>query len=264
MSSNYARLCREAQRIIIHTAEFIQGELGKVNDKHIETKSLNSLVSYVDKEAEKQLVEGLTELLPESVFITEEDTTADQEGEWQWIIDPLDGTTNFLHQIPVFCISVALRYEGELILGVIYEINRKECFYGWKGGGVFLNQTQVRVRANDELSESLLATGFPYYDYERTDAYLKCLKYFMQNTRGLRRMGAAAVDLAYVACGRFDGFFEYSLQAWDVAAGAFLIQEAGGIITDFKGGDNYLFGKETIAASPKIHAAMLAVIKEAF
>lgn len=264
MSSTYARLCREAQRIVLHTAEFIQGELGKVDAGKIETKSLNSLVSYVDKEAEQQLVEGLSELLPGSVFITEEDTVSNQEGEWQWIIDPLDGTTNFLYQIPIFCISVALRYEGELVLGVIYEINRKECFYGWKGGGVFLNQTQVRVRKNERLEDSLLATGFPYYDYERTDAYLGCLKHFIQNTRGIRRMGAAAVDLAYVACGRFDGFYEYSLQAWDVAAGAFLVQEAGGVITDFKGGDNYLFGKETIAASPAIHKAMLEVIRKAF
>ncbi|PHN03189.1 inositol monophosphatase family protein [Flavilitoribacter nigricans] len=264
MSSTYARLCREAQRIVIHTSEFIQGELGKVKNKQIETKSLNSLVSYVDKEAEEQLVTGLSELLPGSVFITEEDTIDNQDGEWQWIIDPLDGTTNFLYQIPIFCISVALRYQDELVLGVVYEINRKECFYGWKGGGVFLNQIQVKVRKNDDLADSLLATGFPYYDYERTDAYLQCLKYFMQNTRGIRRMGAAAVDLAYVAAGRFDGFFEYSLQPWDVAAGAFLIQEAGGVITDFKGGDNFLFGNETIAASPKVHAAMLSVIDKAF
>lgn len=264
MSSTYARLCREAQRVVLHTAEFIQGELGKVSDLQIETKSLNSLVSYVDKEAESMLVEGLGELLPESVFLTEEDTINNQEGEWQWIIDPLDGTTNFLHQIPIFCISVALRYQEELVLGVVYEINRKECFYGWKGGGVFLNQTQVRVRESSQLADTLLATGFPYYDYERTDAYLSCLRYFMQNSRGIRRLGAAAVDLAYVACGRFDGFFEYSLQPWDVAAGAFLVQEAGGVITDFKGNDNYLFGHETIAAGPAVHAAMLEVISKAF
>jgi myo-inositol-1(or 4)-monophosphatase len=264
MSSTYARLCREAQRIVLHTAEFIQGELGKVDQDRIETKSLNSLVSYVDKEAESQLVAGLTELLPESVFFTEEDTTENAEGEWQWIIDPLDGTTNFLHQIPVFCISVGLRYEDELVLGIVYEINRQECFYGWKGGGVFINQSQVRVRRNNRLSDALLATGFPYYDYDRTDAYLACLKYFMQNTRGIRRLGAAAVDLAYVACGRFDGFYEYSLQPWDVAAGAFLVQEAGGLITDFSGGDNYLFGNEVIAASPAIHKAMREVIGKHF
>lgn len=264
MSSTYARLCREAQRIVLHTAEFIQGELGKVEADRIETKSLNSLVSYVDKEAENQLVEGLTELLPESVFLTEEDTVENADGEWQWIIDPLDGTTNFLHQIPVFCISVALRYQEELVLGIIHEVNRQESFYGWKGGGVFLNQAPVCVRANEQLADALLATGFPYYDYERTDAYLACLKHFIQNTRGIRRLGAAAVDLAYVACGRFDGFYEYSLQPWDIAAGAFLVQEAGGIITDFSGGDNYLFGSEVVAAGPAVHKAMLEVIKGSF
>lgn len=264
MSSTYARLCREVQHIVTHTGHFIKGELGKVSGRQIETKSLNSLVSYVDKEAEQQLVKELGELLPDSVFLTEEDTVVNQEGEWQWIIDPLDGTTNFLYQIPVFCVSVALRYNEELVLGVIYEINREECIYGWKGGGVFLNQTQVRVRQNNQLSDALLATGFPYYDYERTNAYLASLKYFMQNSRGIRRLGAAAVDLAYVACGRFDGFFEYSLQPWDVAAGAFLIQEAGGIITDFKGQENFLFGNEVIAAGPVIHEAMLEVIRKEF
>lgn len=264
MSSNYARLCREAQGIVKNTGHFIKGELGKVNNQQIETKSLNSLVSYVDKEAERQLVEGLQDLLPESVFITEEETITTADGDWQWIIDPLDGTTNFLHQIPVFCVSVALRYQEELVLGIVYEVNRDECFYGWKGGGVFLNQAQVKVSKNQELSESLLATGFPYYDYEHTDAYLVCLKHFMQNTRGLRRLGAAAVDLAYVACGRFDGFFEYSLQPWDIAGGAFLIQEAGGLITDFKGGNNFLFGGQVIAASPAIHEAMLTVIEKQF
>lgn len=264
MSSTYARLCREAQRIVEDTGNFIKGELGKVDDQQIETKSLNSLVSYVDKQAEQLLVEELSDLLPGSVFFTEEDTVDNTEGEWQWIIDPLDGTTNFLHQIPVFCVSVALRYNNELVVGIIYEINRSECFYGWKGGGVFLNQTQVRVGKNDQLSEALLATGFPYYDYKRTDAYLACLRHFMQNSRGIRRLGAAAVDLAYVACGRFDGFFEYSLQPWDVAAGAFLVQEAGGLITDFTGGDNFLFGNEVLAASPAIHQAMLEIVGKEF
>lgn len=264
MSSELARLCREGRQLVRQTGHFIQTQAGKVKQKEIEVKSLNSLVSYVDKEAEEQLVEGLHALLPEAGFITEEDTIENTEKEWQWIIDPLDGTTNFLHQVPVYCISVGLRRAGELVMGIVLEINREECFYGWKDGGVFVNQNPINVSRDKPLSDALLATGFPYHDYERAEAYLRVLHRFMRDTRGIRRLGAAAVDLAFVAAGRFDGFYEYSLQPWDVAGGAFLVQEAGGIVTDFSGTDNFLFGEEVIAASPAIHAEILQVVKAEF
>jgi len=257
-------LCERVIGIVAGTADFLEKELGKVQSGDIETKSLNSLVSYVDKTAEQQLVEQLQKLLPESSFLTEEETVLQSEGEFRWIIDPLDGTTNFLHQVPVFAISVALQHHNETVLGVVHEVNRSECFHAVKNGGAYLNNRSIRVSDTNVLEESLLATGFPYYDYAWLDAYLSAFKFFMQHTRGIRRCGAAAVDLAYVAAGRFDGFFEYSLQPWDMAAGIILIKEAGGKISDFQGGDNYLFGNNIIAANPEIFEKMKQVILPCF
>jgi myo-inositol-1(or 4)-monophosphatase len=252
-----SKICQSANQLAERTGRFIRQELGRVGSRQIEEKTLNSLVSYVDKEAETQLVEGLSQLVPGSVFLTEEDTVSNEEGKLRWIIDPLDGTTNFLYQLPVFSISLALEREGEIVLGIVYEVNRQECFYAWKEGGAFLNGEPIQVSRRPTLAESLLATDFPYYSYERTQAYLTVLGQLMQKTRGVRQLGSAAVDLAYVACGRFDGFFEYSLQPWDVAGGALIVQEAGGTITDFSGGNNWLHGKEIVAANGKISGAFL-------
>lgn len=257
-------LCQQAKNIVTSTGAFIKEELGKVKQDAIEVKALNSLVSYVDKEAEKKLVVDLGKLLPEATFLTEEETVAQEEGELRWIIDPLDGTTNFLHQIPVFSVSVALQQKGQTVLGIVYEINQDECFYAWKGGGAFMNDQAIRVSSNSMLADALTATGFPYYNYDKMLPYVEILKHFMQYTRGIRRLGSAAVDLAYVACGRFDFFFEYSLNAWDVAGGAFIVQEAGGIVSDFQGGNDYLFGQEMIAASGNIYPEVLEVIKGKF
>ncbi len=257
-------LCEKANEVVRRTGNFIQQELGKVQEAAIETKSLNSLVSYVDKTAEKQLVKGLGELLPEATFLTEEETVEQSEGHYRWIIDPLDGTTNFLHQLPFFSISVALQAAGKTIIGIVLEVNRKECFYAWKGGGAFLNGKPIHTRSITSLSDSLIATGFPYYDYSRQEGFLRILSFFMQNTRGIRRFGSAALDLAYVACGRFDLFFEYSLNAWDVAAGAFLVQEAGGRVSDFSGKEDYLFGREIFAAADGIYEAGFAEIEKEF
>lgn len=261
---NLEYLCQQTRQIVTTTATFIRAELGKVQSNDIETKSLNSLVSYVDKQAEIQLVAGLKQLIPNSTFLTEEETVAQEKGDYTWIIDPLDGTTNFLHQIPTFAVSVALQHQGITILGVVYEVNRQECFYAWKEGGAFLNGQSISVSSTKKLPDSLIATGFPYYDYDRVEAYLKVLRHCMLNTRGLRRIGSAAVDLVYVACGRFDAFFEYSLNAWDLAAGAFIVQEAGGLVSDFQGGDNYLYGQELVTGNPVIFKEMVGIIRGAF
>ena len=257
-------LCQKSCEIVKQVGSFIKQELGKVSAEAIETKSLNSLVSYVDKTAEEQLVDGLGALIPGSTFLTEEETVEQKDGEFQWIIDPLDGTTNFLHQLPFFAISVALRHHEETVIGIVLEVNRDECFYAWKGGGAFLNDQKISVSDSKTLGDSLIATGFPYYDYERIQASLKTLQFFMKNTRGIRRFGSAALDLVYVACGRFDAFYEYSLNAWDVAGGAIIVKEAGGIVSDFNGGDDYLFGKEIIAVNPNIQESFLAPIQSSF
>jgi len=250
--------------IVNQVGNFLRDELGKVSNQQIETKSLNSLVSYVDKTAETMLVEQLSATLPNSVFLTEEETVEQQKGEYRWIIDPLDGTTNFLHQLPVFSISVALQQNEETILGVVLEVNRNECFSAFKNGGAFLNEQPIKVKANDKLSDALIATGFPYYDFEREEAYFKLFRKLIHQTRGIRRLGSAAVDLCYVACGRFDAYFEYSLNAWDVAAGALIVQEAGGHVFDFSGGNDYLFGREIVAVNNGLKREFEEMIKEHF
>lgn len=251
-------------QVVESVGEFIRSELGNVHREQIEVKSLNSLVSYVDKTAEERLVCAFKALLPDSVFLTEEATIESQEGEYQWIIDPLDGTTNFLHQLPCFAVSVALRQNEKTILGIVYEVNQKECFYAWQGGGAFLNGKPIRVSTTSQIEDALIATGFPYRDYGRMKKYFVILEQLMKKSRGLRRFGAAAVDLAYVACGRFDIFFEYGLSPWDVAAGSLIVEEAGGKVSDFKGENNYLFGEEMIAANPGIFPGFLHTISQTF
>lgn len=245
---DFANIELPVKSLVKEVGSFIHTESKKFTSASIELKGLNDLVSYVDKEAEEMLVIGLTNILPHAGFITEEGTAHNEKEPYVWIIDPLDGTTNFIHGLPVYSISVALLYQKQLVLGLVYEINKKELFYAHKGGGAWLNDKPIEVSPIDKLENSLLATGFPYHNFEGLDTYLDLLKHFMKDTHGLRRMGSAAVDLAYVACGRFEGFFEYNLNPWDVAGGAFIVHEAGGIVTDFKGGDNYLFGKSIIAA----------------
>jgi myo-inositol-1(or 4)-monophosphatase len=225
----------------------------------VEIKGLNDLVSYVDKGAEQRIINELTNHFPAG-FIVEENTRSDKQ-DYNWIVDPLDGTTNFVHGIPCYAISIALEHKGEIILGVVYEITRDECFYATKGGGSFLNSKAIRVSQNARLQDSLIATGFPIYNFSRLEGYLKTLEFMMRNTHGVRRIGAAAADLCYLACGRVDGFFEYNLNAWDVAAGALIVKEAGGKVCDFIGRDNWLFGKEIIATNSIIHNEFMMAIK---
>lgn len=255
-------LCHNVVELAREVGIFIKIEESKVNLLDIETKSLNSLVSYVDKAAEERIVKDLASFLPEAGFIAEEGTSTKVGKKYNWIIDPLDGTTNFLHGIPTYSVSIALKRDDEIVLGVVYEVNRDECFYAWQGSAAYLNGNVIKVSKTIKLAEGLVATGFPYYDYKRSEEYFDLLKELAKSTRGIRRIGSAAVDLVYTACGRFDAFFEYSLHAWDVAAGAFIVQQAGGVITDFSGGDNWLFGKEIVASNQNLHSSFGMQIKK--
>lgn len=262
---NLPKICVEVCALVKETATFIQGEVGKVNEQAIEEKFLNNLVSYVDKTAEERLVKCLQRILPEAGFIAEENTiTINNDAPYQWIVDPLDGTTNFLRGIPCFAISIGLleTQSQEMILGVVHEINRSECFYAWKGGGAYLNGQAISVSQVSELRQSLTATGFPYYDFSFFDEYNVILQHLMRNTKGVRRLGSAAVDLCYVACGRFDGFYEHSLQAWDVSAGSLIVQEAGGQVTDFEGKGNFLFDKQIVATNWALREPFRAIIQQ--
>lgn len=236
----------------------------RISPEAIETKSLNNFVTFVDKGAEEQLVESLQKLLPSSGFIAEEGTGEPVKDGYNWIIDPLDGTTNFLHQVPVFCISIALHYNDELLLGVIHDPNRNETFSSIKGGGATLNGNPIAVSNASVLADCLLATGFPYDDFGRQEQYLSLLGHITKNTRGVRRLGSAALDLAYVACGRCDLFYEYALNPWDVAAGILLVREAGGTVSDFQNEDNALFGKDILASNSTTHSEMLQAIGDHF
>ncbi len=257
---NYALITKELALLCKEVSKFIALEAQNFDNSKIEHKGLNDLVSYVDKTAEQKLVKGLKQILPEAGFITEENT-ANTKGElYNWIVDPLDGTTNFIHGLPVYAISVALMENQELVGAVVYEVNREECFSASKNNGAYLNEVQIFVSSTPKLADSLLATGFPYYDFDNMSKYLKILEDLMRNTHGLRRMGSAAVDLAYVACGRFEGFFEYNLNAWDVAAGALIVQEAGGQVSEFNRGADFVFGR-SIVASGSIHHALIESIQ---
>lgn len=261
---NYQNITKEVTLLTQQVAQYIAEQALTFSSDKIEHKGLNDLVSYVDKTAEMQLVKGLQAILPEAAFITEENTIAKQDNDLQWIVDPLDGTTNFMHGLPCYSISIALMHKNELVVGVVHEVNRNECFYAWKDGGAFLNGNPISVSAKLNLQDSLIATGFPYTVFEEIDDYLTLLKELMKCTHGLRRLGSAAVDLAYVAAGRFDAYFEYNLNAWDVAAGCLLVKEAGGQVTDFKGGEDYVFGRRVVASNKSTHMALLSVIQSNF
>ena len=263
-------LRKEVSQLAKKVAEFIYKEAQDFDKDDIEVKSFNSLVSYVDKEAEKKIVERLRELLPQAGIIAEEGTGTPKEEGFNWIIDPLDGTTNFVHGIPVYSISIALAHtknnKTELLVGIVYEVNRKECFAAHQNGGATLNGKKINISGEKELGKSLLATGFPYEDFNRIEDYLFMMGKMMKAAHGLRRLGSAAVDLAFVAAGRFEGYFEYNLNAWDVAAGALIVKEAGGIVSDFEDNevvDNYVFGRQIIAAT-NIHSQIVELVKEVF
>lgn len=257
-----SKLLEKTQEVAKNVGAFIRKERQHFDIEKVEHKGFNDLVSYVDKEAERQIVEKLARILPEAGFITEEGTNSTQAEVFNWVIDPLDGTTNFIHGLPVYSVSIALMDREELILGVVYEVNRHECFYAMKGGGAFCNDTRIKVSPAPDLSASLIATGFPYYNFELIDRYLNSMKSLMQKTHGLRRMGSAAVDLCYVAAGRTEGFFEYNLNSYDVAAGALIVQEAGGTVTDFAGGEDFIFGRKIVASNGNIHQDFLGVLDE--
>ncbi len=259
---NYQQICDELIELAKNAGDFIRNEKGKINSDNIETKSLHSYVTYVDKNAEILIVEGLKKILSDAGFITEEETETVKSDKYNWIVDPLDGTTNFIHGLEPFSVSIALEQEGKIVLGVVYEVGKDECFYAYKDSPAYLNGKEIKVSGNKTLADSLIATGFPYYDFKKNKAILNSLEYFMEHTQGIRRFGSAATDLAYVACGRFDCFYEYSLNVWDVAAGAFIVQRAGGKVSDFNKGDNYLFGREMVASNSFVYDEFAELIQK--
>jgi len=256
LTSKVADIAKEA-------GTYLRESQSTFNTDTITSKSLNALVSEVDQNTERLLVERLSALLPEAGFLTEEETTTqDLDKEYTWVIDPLDGTTNFLHGLPIYSVSLALLRGDWPVIGVVYEVGLQECFTAYKDGGAYLNGLPLQTSRSERLEDTLLATGFPYYNFSKLQGFQDTLAYFYQHTRGVRRIGTAAVDLAYTAAGRFDGYFEYGLSPWDVAAGVLLVREAGGSVTNFNNDTTPVPSESIIAANKSIHGLVFEVVEK--
>lgn len=250
---NAVKAAREAGKIINRASQ----DVGSLN---VRSKTVNDFVSEVDQAAEQAIIDILKDAYPDHGFLGEESGKTNQDAENIWIIDPLDGTTNFLHNFPCYCVSIALQQKGVLTQAVIYDPVRNDLFTATKGRGAFLNDKRIRVTNRSKLQDGLISTGFPFRDFTHLDTYMGMLKDMIQKTRGIRRPGSAALDLAYVAAGFTDGFFEINLSTWDIAAGGLLVQEAGGIVGDFEGNESWLTTGNIVAANPKVFAQMLQTL----
>lgn len=246
------RAARAAGNVITRAFE-------RVDSYEVTQKSRNDFVSEVDLLAEQEIIKVIRKAYPSHAILAEE-SGLKRGDEYQWIIDPLDGTTNFLHGFPQFAVSIALAHKGKLEHAVIYDPMRQELYTASNGGGARMNERRLRVTTLKGLDGALLGTGFPFRHVEHLDAYLKMFRELTLLTAGVRRPGSAALDLAYVAAGRLDGFWEIGLSPWDMAAGALLIQEAGGLVGDFSGGDEFLNSGNIVSGAPKVYAAILKTI----
>lgn len=262
MMINLKKIIKEVEMVTAETAAFIFEEATIFDLSRTERKGLNDFVSYVDKGAEKMLVEKLSAILPEAGFRTEEGTSSKTGAKYYWVIDPLDGTTNFLHGVRLYAISIGLLEDNEPVAGIIHVVGGGEVFTAWKDGGAWLNGKRIHVSDARKLSDSLVATGLPYSDFERLDAYMGLLTWLCKHSHGIRRLGSASIDLAYVACGRFEVFYEYGLHPWDIAAGIIILREAGGRISDFSGGERNLSGHEIVAANSYVYPEILEIVSK--
>lgn len=228
----------------------------------VEIKARHDYVTAVDREAEAAVVDVLRRRAPDHAILAEEGSLGAARSAYRWIVDPLDGTTNFIHGVPAFAVSIGLEDERGLVAGVVHDPCRNETFHACRGGGARLNGAPVACTGLDHLDAALIATGFPFREMSNLPAYLNAFERFVRQTSGLRRAGSASLDLAYTACGRYDGFFEVGLFPWDMAGGALLVAEAGGIVTDVGGGSDFLTRGSVVAAGRRLHGAMLAITRE--
>lgn len=258
---NLENLCTEVQQIARQAGAFLREERCKFDRARVEEKSAHNYVSYVDKESEKWLIGRLSALLPEAGFIAEEGSGSLTDETYCWLVDPLDGTSNYIHDLAPYCVSIALRNKEELLLGVVYEVCRDECFYAWKGSKAYLDGQEIHVSDVSTLDKAFIALGFPY----NSDAYrpvaLRLVDRLYGFAGGTRLMGAAAAEICYIAAGRFDARIEAWLGPWDIAAGALILMQAGGKVTDFNGGNNWQSGNEVLASNGKMHKILLEQIK---
>jgi myo-inositol-1(or 4)-monophosphatase len=258
----FKEICFSAMEVVKTAAAYVRERHEKREELFIEEKGRQNFVTEVDKEAERILVSGLSKLLPGAGFIAEEGTSNKRGDRFNWVIDPLDGTTNFIHGVFPFAISVGLTENDRVVAGIVYEFGLNEFFYTWEGGGAWLNGSPIRVSEVAIVGQSLIATGFPYTNFKYLEQFMQSMDHFMKNSHGLRRMGSAATDIAYVACGRYDAFYEYGLNPWDVAAGMLLVKEAGGRISDFGGDPDPLFGEHIICSNNNIFSELQPLLQK--
>ncbi len=261
---NLRKLVTQVREVAVSAGTFLREQREAFDRSAVQEKGPHDYVSYVDKASEQRLVEALSALPIKAGFVTEEKTTGQYAGEeYCWVIDPLDGTTNFIHDMAPYCVSIALRNQTELLLGVVYEVCRDECFWAYKGGGAYLNERSIHVTDIATMDKAQVLLGFPY-DSERFRPVVLGLIEQMYGTVGAERLlGSAAVELCYVAAGRAEARIEGLLGPWDVAAGCLILSEAGGRVTDFGGGDTYLSGREVLASNGHIHDQLLQVVANA-
>lgn len=251
----------EACRIARATGGYLRGERRGFKAEHVLEKGTHDYVSYVDREAEKMTVEALRRVLPEAGFVTEEGTVEQSSGGLDWVVDPLDGTTNFIHDNPPYCVSIALRRDSELLVGVVYEVCRDECFYAWSGGGAWLDGEPIRV-SDTPVERALLCLELPY----RAEEYGPVISSLLSNLYGrvasIRMNGSSAMSLCYVAAGRFEGWVEAFIQPWDFSAGVLIVREAGGRVTNFRGGDEISGRNDIVASNGVIHGELLGSLPD--
>jgi myo-inositol-1(or 4)-monophosphatase len=238
--------------------------LSGLNDKsslNIDKKALNDFVTNIDTESERVIVSELKKDFPQYAILAEEGTNASQISDTHyWIIDPLDGTTNYMHHFPMFCVSIGLYHNEDALAGVVFDPLRNELFTAVKNNGAYLNGHKISVSPCKRMKDSLIGTGFPFRNFQIIDHYNRCFSRVLQNCQGIRRAGAATIDLAYVACGRLDAFWEHGLQPWDLAAAVLMITEAGGRVTDFTGNSNFLYGRTLVASNKHIHNELQEIV----
>ena len=261
MDLDLNKIVKEVCMVAEETGIFIRTEAARFSTDAVKSKAYHDLVSYVDTGAERIIVEGLSGIIPGATFHTEEETAERSPGEYTWYIDPLDGTTNFVHGVEPYSVSIALDHKGNTLAGVVYDVPANEMFWATAGGGAWMNGERISVSRTPVVDRGLFATGFPVRKFHRLTEYISCLEYFIRNSHGVRRMGSASVDLVHVACGKYDGFFEYGLNPWDILAGALIVREAGGRATDFNGNDSPLTGEEIVASNLKISDEVINIVK---
>ncbi len=246
-------------------ARLIRAHAGRLEETDVEEKGVHDLVTKVDEASQALIINTILDAFPDHEVLAEEGedgkTSQGAAAGYRWIIDPIDGTTNFTHGLPPYAVSIALQREEDIVIGVVLEVDSGALFTAIRGQGAYYNGAPMRVSRRTDLGKSLVTTGFPYRVFGHVDSYLEVLRGFLHQARGVRRFGSASVDLAYVACGRFDGFFETGLSPWDVAAGLLLVEEAGGRVTDYSNTEHPLFARQLLASNGLLHEAMLGVVR---